>query len=57
MRAVRLQFKRAGAIGCGREEAEGSLCFTLGRWTTAAEIDAVADLLPGVVARVRRLAS
>jgi cysteine desulfurase len=45
------------AIGCGREEAEGSLCFTLGRWTTAAEIDAVADLLPGVVARVRRLAS
>jgi cysteine desulfurase len=45
------------AIGCGREEVEGSLCFTLGRWTTAAEIDAVTDLLPGVVARVRRLAS
>src|SRR5439155_1210709 len=24
------------AIGCSREEYEGSLCFTLGRWTTAA---------------------
>ena len=45
------------AIGCGREEAEGSLCFTLGRWTTSPEIDAVADVLPRVVARLRRLAS
>ena len=44
------------AIGCTREEAEGSLCFTLGRWTTAAEIDAVLDVLPGVVNRLRRLA-
>jgi cysteine desulfurase len=44
------------AIGCTREEAEGSLCFTLGRWTTAAEIDAVLDVLPGVVSRLRRLA-
>src|SRR5439155_289725 len=26
------------AIGCAREELEGSLCFTLGRWTTAAEV-------------------
>ena len=24
------------AIGCAREEVEGSLCFTLGRWTHAA---------------------
>jgi cysteine desulfurase len=45
------------AIGCAREESEGSLCFTLGRWTTAAEIDAVLDVLPGVVARLRSLAS
>jgi cysteine desulfurase len=44
------------AIGCGREEAEGSLCFTLGRWTTAAEIDVVLDAVPAVVERLRRLA-
>jgi cysteine desulfurase len=43
------------AIGCTREEYEGSLCFTLGRWTTAAEIDTVLDVLPGVVGRLRRL--
>ena len=45
------------AIGCDREEIEGSLCFTLGRWTTPAEIDDVLDVLPGVVNRLRRLAS
>jgi cysteine desulfurase len=45
------------AIGCDREATESSLCFTLGRWTSGAEIDAVLDLLPGVVARFRRLAS
>jgi cysteine desulfurase len=45
------------AIGCSRSEAEGSLCFTLGRWTTAAEIDTVLDVLPGVVARLRGLAA
>jgi cysteine desulfurase len=45
------------AIGCGRAEYEGSLCFTLGRWTTAAEVDAVLDVLPGVVGRLRRLAT
>jgi cysteine desulfurase len=44
------------AIGCARDEAEGSLCFTLGRWTTAAEIDVVLDALPAVVERLRRLA-
>jgi cysteine desulfurase len=44
------------AIGCAREESEGSLCFTLGRWTTAAEIDVVLDAVPAVVARLRRLA-
>jgi cysteine desulfurase len=45
------------AIGCTREEYEGSLCFTLGRWTTAAEIDVVLDVVPGVVSRLRRLAA
>jgi cysteine desulfurase len=44
------------AIGCDRAAAEGSLCFTLGRWTTAAEIDAVLDVLPPIVTRLRRLA-
>jgi cysteine desulfurase len=43
------------AIGCSRAEAEGSLCFTLGRWTTAAEVDFVLDVVPGVVSRLRRL--
>src|SRR5947207_5882087 len=45
------------AIGCAREELEGSLCFTLGRWTTAAEVDAVLEALPAVVERLRCLAS
>jgi cysteine desulfurase len=45
------------AIGCHGDDAEGSLCFTLGRWTTAAEIDVVLDVAPGVVGRLRRLAS
>jgi cysteine desulfurase len=44
------------AIGC-EDEAEGSLCFTLGRWTTALEIDVVLDVLPQVIERLRRLAS
>jgi cysteine desulfurase len=45
------------AIGCDWPAAEGSLCFTLGRWTTAAEIDVALDVVPGVVERLRRLAS
>jgi cysteine desulfurase len=45
------------AIGCDPAAAEGSLCFTGGRWTTAAEVEAVLDALPAVVARLRRLAS
>jgi cysteine desulfurase len=44
------------AIGCDREAAEGSLCFTMGRWTTAAEIDFTVEILPGIVERLRRLA-
>jgi cysteine desulfurase len=45
------------AIGCTPEEAEGSLCFTLGRWTTAADVEAVLDRLPAIVARLRALAA
>jgi len=41
------------AIGCNAEEAAGAIAFTLGRWTTPAEIDAILDRLPRVVARVR----
>jgi cysteine desulfurase len=45
------------AIGCAGAAAEGSLCFTAGRWTTQAEVDAVVEVLPTVVTRLRRLAS
>jgi cysteine desulfurase len=44
------------AIGCEGDHAESSLCFTLGRWTTAPEIDVVLDVLPAIVTRLRRLA-
>jgi len=44
------------AIGCDGPLAESALCFTLGRWTTAPEIDVVLDVLPVIVARLRRLA-
>ncbi len=43
------------AIGCAPEEMEGSLCFTLGRWSTLAEVDAVLERLPPIVARLRAL--
>jgi cysteine desulfurase len=45
------------AIGCDAAAAEGSLCFTAGRWTTTAEVDAVIEVLPAVVRRLQRLAS
>jgi cysteine desulfurase len=44
------------ATGCDPGTAEGSLCFTLGRWTAAPEIDLVLDGLPAVIERLRRLA-
>ena len=44
------------AIGCDPRAAEGALCFTLGRWTTSAEIELVLDVLPSAVERLRRLA-
>jgi cysteine desulfurase len=44
------------AIGCEPAAAEGSLCFTAGRWTSDADIDAVLAALPAVVTRLRRLA-
>lgn len=44
------------AIGCTIAEAEGALCFTLGRWTTASDVEAVLQRLPPIVARLRALA-
>ena len=44
------------AIGLAPEEAEGSLCFTLGRWSTAADVEVVLERLPAIVARLRALA-
>jgi len=45
------------AIGCSPEEMEGSLCFTLGRWSTAADVEAVLERLPSIVTRLRSLAA
>ncbi len=44
------------AIGCDPREQQGALCFTLGRWTAALDIDAVLEALPAIVERLRRLA-
>jgi cysteine desulfurase len=44
------------AIGCAEDEAEGSLSFTLGRWTSPDEIDAALVRLPRVISRLRALA-
>ena len=44
------------AIGVPRELAEGSLRLSMGRTTTAADVEAVISALPDVVARARRAA-
>jgi cysteine desulfurase len=44
------------AIGVSALDAESSLCFTLGRWTTESDIDQLVGLLPRVVARLRAIA-
>jgi len=43
------------AIGCLSEEIEGSVCFTLGRWTRSSEIDAVLEVFPRTVERLRAI--
>jgi cysteine desulfurase len=43
------------AIGCTPAEADGSLCFTLGRWSTSIEVDMVLDRLPAIISRLRAL--
>ena len=44
-------------IACGllHEEAHGSLEFTFGRYSREDDVDRIMDVLPGVVARLRRL--
>jgi cysteine desulfurase len=44
------------AIGCAPDELDGPLCFTLGRFSTAADLEAVLRHLPRIVARLRSLA-
>jgi cysteine desulfurase len=45
------------AIGCSRAEIEGPLCFTLGRWSTGADVEAVEEGLPPIVSRLRAVAT
>lgn len=44
------------AIGVPRDLAKGSLRFSLGRASTDADVDAVLEVLPGIVAQARRAA-
>ena len=43
------------ALGLPHEQAHGSLRFSLGKWTTEAEIDRVLDTLPRVVTKLREM--
>ncbi len=45
------------AIGCTPEEMAGCLCFSLGRWSTPADVEAVLERLPPIVSRLRSLAA
>jgi len=41
------------AIGCSESEIEGSLRFTLGRWSGAADVEIAVERLPAIVRRLR----
>jgi len=43
------------ATGCSHEQARGSLRFTLGKWTTAADMEKVLDILPPIVKKLRAI--
>lgn len=43
------------AIGLKHEQAHGSVRFTLGKWTTEAEIERVLDTFPSIVTRLRAM--
>ena len=44
------------AMGVPRERALGAIRFSLGHESTPADVERVAEVMPGVVAKVRRLA-
>ena len=43
------------SMGIPHEQAHGSLRFSLGKWTREEDIDRVIEVLPGIVARYRRM--
>jgi cysteine desulfurase len=43
------------AMGCSHEQAHSSLRFSLGKWTTGAEIEKVLDILPPIVKKLRAI--
>jgi cysteine desulfurase len=43
------------AIGLPAETAHGSIRFTLGKWTTRAQVDRVLDIFPKIVAKLRAM--
>ncbi|MEW5758924.1 MAG: cysteine desulfurase NifS [Candidatus Omnitrophota bacterium] len=43
------------AVGQAQEDAHGSIRFSLGRWTSEAEIDYVLEKLPKIVAKLRAM--
>jgi cysteine desulfurase len=43
------------ATGCTHEQAHGSLRFTLGKWTTEAEVNAALEALPPIVKKLRAM--
>lgn len=43
------------AAGCTHEQAHGSLRFTLGKWTTAADLKKVLEVLPPIVKKLRAM--
>jgi cysteine desulfurase len=43
------------ATGCSHEQAHGSLRFTLGKWTTEADLKKVLEVLPHIVEKLRAI--
>jgi cysteine desulfurase len=43
------------AAGCTHEQAHGSLRFTLGKWTSAADLQKVLEVLPPIVKKLRAM--
>jgi cysteine desulfurase len=43
------------AAGCPPEQARGSVRFSMGKWTTRAEIDRVLEVMPPIVKKLRAM--